>query len=599
MTDIAPFETPFAHSVTNHKYMAPHGETHWFQTAKRAVIHPMDALRAHSGLPYTREISALIDLVRERKFIPGGRYLYASGNAFHQTQNCLLLRADDTREGWGDLKKKSMLSLLTGSGIGVYYGDIRPNGSKVKKTGGTASGPLPLAVAVNEDGRAAVQGGDRRSAIWGGLPWFHDDVFDWIKAKDWPQYIKDAKAEWMRLMSEDPQECERRFPNGVPAPLDMTNISVCLDDAFFAFYEGDYPAGIEYLWEQAPLWMRDEDGALLPEYEVKDWRQWARDVYKATVDAMTQTGEPGFSVDTGEAWAEKLRNACTEIVSADDSDICNLGGLVLSRFETPEEFGEAVKLGVLYLTAGTVYSHVPYEQVDEIRTKNRRLGLDLIGVHEFLLKRGLKYGTPEAFAALDPFMAEYDRALEYAHEWQDEADLSLSVAATSGAPTGTRGIVAESTTGWEPVTYTAYRRSVITSKAHKTDERTEHYVVDPTVERLLREGYILPTDDIEDSYTLALDYERRFAMQAYAQSHTDQAISMTINLPHVMVDPAERQEFADTLYRYLPKLRGITVYPDGAIAGQPITRVPLAEALGMDYLVEEDEEKCASGVCGI
>jgi ribonucleoside-diphosphate reductase alpha chain len=88
-------------------------------------------------------------------------------------------------------------------------------------------------------------------------------------------------------------------------------------------------------------------------------------------------------------------------------------------------------------------------------------------------------------------------------------------------------------------------------------------------------------------------------MQAYAQEQTDQAISMTINLPHVMTDPQERRAFGETLYRYLPRLRGITVYPDGARAGQPITKVPLAEALGVDAEIWESEEKCASGVCGV
>jgi hypothetical protein len=303
---------------------------------------------------------------------------------------------------------KSEMALLTGAGIGAYWGEIRPNGFKVKKTGGTASGPIPKAIQINETGRAPCRAATGARAIWGGLPWFHDDIFEWIKAKDWPQYLKDAKA-------SDPS---------IPAPLDMTNISVCLDDAFFAFYEGDVDSGFLHLDDQAPDWMRADDGGLKPEYVDKDWVQWARDVYGDTVDSMTQTGEPGFSVDTGDQWNEKLRNACTEIVSADDSDICNLGGLVLSRFDDPAEFGEAVKLGVLYLTAGSVYSHVPYDKVDEVRTKNRRLGLDLMGVHEFLLMRGLKYGTDEAEAALEPYMREYRKSLEYAHEWQREAGLS-------------------------------------------------------------------------------------------------------------------------------------------------------------------------------
>jgi ribonucleoside-diphosphate reductase alpha chain len=574
LPDIAPFQTEFAHSTTNHKYMAPHGETHWFQTADRAVHHPMAALRGRGIGDLDLHTESIRTLVRDRKFIPGGRYLYASGNDFHQVQNCLLLACEDTREGWADLSWKAEMSLLTGAGIGVYWGKLRPNGAKIGRTGGTASGPVPKMIGTNEMGRAAVQGGDRRSAIWGGLLWSHADIFWFNRVKDWPQYIKDAKA-------EDPS---------VPAPCDMTNISVCLDDDFFAAFEN--PNFSKSIQDWKGDWQTTApDGG--------SWHAWAQRVYWDAVDRMTQTGEPGFSIDTGGQRDEKLRNACTEIVSADDSDICNLGGIVLSRFDTPAEFERAVRLGVLYLTAGTEYSHVPYERVQEVRDKNRRLGLDLLGVHEFLLRRGLKYGSDDAFEALEPYMWAYDRALEYANEWQYAAGLSQSIAATSGAPTGTRGVVAETTTGWEPVTYAAYRRDVITSKAHKADERTSHYVVDPTVERLLSEGVVKPTDDIEDSYSLAYDYERRFKMQEYAQRHTDQAISMTINLPYVMRSETERKRFGETLYRYLPNLRGITVYPDGAIAGQPITRVPLSVALDGTYSVEENEDKCSSGVCGL
>jgi hypothetical protein len=75
---------------------------------------------------------------------------------------------------------------------------------------------------------------------------------------------------------------------------------------------------------------------------------------------------------------------------------------------------------------------------------------------------------------------------------------------------------------------------------------------------------------------------------------------MTVNLPHVMADAGERRAFGDTLYRYLPRMRGITVYPDGAIAGQPIKRVSLAQATQSGVLeVETVEDDCAAGVCAI
>ncbi len=557
---ISPFDTTFAHSVAHDKYMAPHGETHWSQLAQRVVHHPMQALQDRrkslfSRANYDAEKEVLFDLVNKRHFIPGGRYLYATGNELHQTQNCLLLRAEDTREGWASLSWQSEMALLTGAGIGVYYGDIREEGALIRRTGGVASGPIPKAVAINELGRAAVQGGNRRSAIWAGLLWSHPDCEKFIRSKDWPQWLRDAK-------DKDPS---------VAAPLDMTNISVCLDDHFFdAYHDPRHPR-----------------------------HALAHRIYRKTVDKMVTTGEPGFSVDLGARSNEKLRNACTEIVSEDDSDVCNLGGLVLSRFNDPQQFGAAVRHAVLFLTAGTVYSDLPYTKVAEVRDKNRRLGLDLMGIHEFLLMRGLKYGSDDAFEALEPFMEEYDRALEYAHEWQHEADLSLSVAATAGSPTGTRGIVAESTTSWEPVTAAAYMR--IVRHSNGSGERREiHYVVDPTVARLVRQGYLDPAKPVEDSYSLAFDVERRLQQQAYAQSHTDQAISMTINLPEPIRQKGQQWALGDTLIKYLPQLRGITMYPNGARAGQPITPVTVEEALSHgDVAIWEDEEKCASGSCGL
>jgi hypothetical protein len=157
--------------------------------------------------------------------------------------------------------------------------------------------------------------------------------------------------------------------------------------------------------------------------------------------------------------------------------------------------------------------------------------------------------------------------------------------------------VAETTTSWQSVVYQAYRRGVLNSGGAGGNVNRSEVIVDPTVARLVKEGWIGPADPVEDSTTI--HYEDLFRMQTYAQSHTDQAISMTLNLPHVMTNPAERRAFGETLFKYLPSMRGTTVYPDGAIPGQPIQQVSLAEALGGDFAAWEDEEKCATGLCGV
>ena len=553
----APFEQPFAYDIYKQKYAHPGEE--WNDTARRVATHVLAALyhapnRGPEFVNVIENATARVEqLIADRRFMPGGRYLYATGRPLHQTQNCLLLRAEDSREGWADLQQKAAMALMTGAGIGIWYGDVRPAGSTITRTGGVASGPVSLMQIINEIGRHTMQGGSRRSAIWAGLPWWHADVDAFIRIKDYPKWLRDQKA----------------ADFNTPAPLDMTNISVTLDDDFFEAYE--HPSH--------------------PDHER------AVRVYRKVVDKMLTTAEPGFSVDRGRHAGEVLRNACTEVTSADDSDVCNLGSLVLSRFDDPAEFGKAVRDAVLFLTAGTLYSDLPYAAVDATRQKNRRLGLGVMGVHEFCLLRGVRYGSQEAMDAMRPFASEYERALGHAWSWQDLFGLSRSVGATAIAPTGTIGIVAETTTGIEPIFAAAYERTVRDASVDGDVHRVE-YVVDPTARRLVEAG--VDPELIEDAYSLSYDYERRFAMQHFWQRYTDHAISSTVNLPRVMRDEDEQREFGDILMRYLPELRGITCYPDGARPGQPLVAVPIEVALASDgYVVEEDEEKCVGGVCGI
>lgn len=569
MSSIAPFEQSFAHSIYKQKYAHP-GED-WFATADRAVHFPMSAV----GLEDSDSAYRLKGLVRQRMFIPGGRYLYAAGRGLHQVQNCALYRAEDTREGWADLVRKCTMSLMTGAGVGVDYSSVRESGRAISRTGGIASGPISLMKMVNETGRNVMQGGSRRSAIWAGLAWWHPDVFDFIKAKDWSDEIKALK------------EADFTFP----ADLDMTNISVILDRAFFEAMDGHW-ARVS-LDRQADARMADEE---VKEFDRapdgREWTDWARDVYTQTVEHMVTTAEPGFSVNY-ENRRESLRNACTEITSEDDSDICNLGSLNLARFSTKEQFASAVRDATLFLIAGTVYSDLPHEEVYVTREKNRRLGLGLMGVHEWLLKRGRRYGPD---GELGEWLEEYERSTEYAWDHADKLGLSRPIKTRAIAPNGTIGIVAETTTSGESIMSAAFKRRVRNASA-KGDTIEYEYVVDPTVKRLVEQG--VDPSIIEDAYTLSYDVERRFEFQAWLQSYVDHGISSTINLPNINEHAYTPAEFGEMLMPYLPRLRGITAYPDGARGGQPITPIPVEYALqhqGVRF--EENEERCVGGVCG-
>lgn len=539
----------FAQAIYDQKYAFKDEDGNvietWADTAHRVTTHVLGALGYTEA---DEEFQRIEELIRERKFMPGGRYLYAAGRELHQTQNCLLLRAEDSREGWADLLHRASMALMTGAGIGIDYSDIRPRGSVIKKTGGTASGPVALMQMINEAGRHIKQGGDRRSAIWAGLRWDHDDIEEFITIKDWSPQI--------RVLKED----DFNFP----APMDGTNVSVLLNDEFFDAMDDDTH----------------------PKHEL------AHRVYGMTLKRMLKTAEPGFSVDIGENAGETLRNACTEVTSADDDDICNLGSLVMPRFDNRGEFADAINLGTLFLLAGTVYSDVPYARVDDTRQKNRRLGLGIMGVHEWLLMRGYRY-APNEYLGL--WLDEYARSGDFANAWADQHNLSRPVKTRAIAPTGTIGIIAETTTGIEPIFCVAYKRRYLVGPTTWKYQ----YVVDPTAKRLIDQYGIKP-EDIEDAYALSYNIERRIAFQAWVQQYVDHGISSTLNLPYPITHAAEVASFSTMLYDYLPQIRGMTVYPDGARGGQPLTAVDYNLAMNHSGVVfEESEERCVGGACGI
>ncbi len=542
----------FARDIYEAKYAWKNDEKQvvedWEGTAERVVHNVLGALGYSPG---DADYDGLLELVKARKFMPGGRYLYASGRDLHQTQNCLLLRVEDSREGWADLMHKAAMALMTGAGIGVDYSDLRASGTPIKKTGGEASGPISLMKIINEIGRNVMQGGSRRSAIWAGLNWKHGDIFDFIRIKDWSPEVRALK------------EADFTFP----ADMDTTNVSVILDDEFFEAYED----------ENHPLYGH------------------ACEVYWMTIGKMVTTAEPGFSVDTGANAGETLRNACTEVTSYDDSDICNLGSINMARIESIEEFEDAVRLGTLFLLGGTVYSHLPYDEVHEVRAKNRRLGLGVMGVHEWLLQRGKPYGPD---AELGWWLSKYAKSGVYAKVYAQKHGLSVPVKTRAIAPTGTIGIIAETTTGIEPIFCVAYKRRYRTAKANGHDEIRFQFVVDPTVKRLVAQG--IDPNDIEDAYKLSYDVERRVNFQAWVQQYVDHGISSTINLPYPIRDEDEQAEFGNMLLGYLPSLRGMTCYPDGARGGQPLTAVPYAVAATQEGVVfEETEDRCVGGACGV
>lgn len=274
----------------------------------------------------------------------------------------------------------------------------------------------------------------------------------------------------------------------------------------------------------------------------------------------------------------------------------NLGSINMGLIGSLEEFKQIVNVTSKFLVCGTIRADLPYDKVHQVREKNRRLGLGLMGMHEWLLKRNYNYEVcPEMQDWLSVYQFESERS---ADEHCDRLYLSRPKAYRSIAPTGTIGILAGTTTGIEPLFAVAYKRRYLTGGSKWKYE----YVVDGTAETLIKE-YALDPERIESASSMAKNFEQRIKFQADVQDYVDMAISSTINLPEwgsEFNNEDTVQKFAMTLAKYAPRLRGFTCYPDGSRGGQPITEVPYKEAITSKGVVfDENEESCKGGICGI
>ena len=548
------FRSKFSEDIFNTKYSHEGAET--FHELSCTLVNDVcqDQLTAD-------EKEQLIDHISNLRFIPGGRYLYYAGRDKKFFNNCYLLKAEeDNREDWAKLSWEAESCLMTGGGIGADYSIYRQEGQILKGTGGVSSGPIPKMQMINEIGRHVMQGGSRRSAIYASLNWKHPDIDQFLISKNWHDMPVGTTGQTIFDIKQD----DFNFP----APLDMTNISVNYDTEWLLNY-----------------WETGEVG----------------DVFKTNVYQALRTAEPGFSFNFFEKENETLRNACTEVTSEDDSDVCNLGSLNFARIDDLNQLREVVALATKFLLCGTLRAQLPYDKVYKVREKNRRLGLGLMGLHEWLIQRGGRYETtPELHRWLKVYEAESDKI---ARDFADHLSISRPVAVRAVAPTGTIGILGGTSTGIEPIFAVAYKRRYLKNKRWHYQ-----YVVDSAAQEMI-EIYDIKPDKIESALDLAGDYERRLNFQANVQEYVDMAISSTINLPSWDTENNNEdgvEKFTKTLAKYAHRLRGFTCFPDGCRGGQPLTSVSYEEAT--EKLGEEFEDNIqahdicdisgSSGICG-
>lgn len=548
---------------------AIHPEETWSEASNRLATH---VAKAESDS--IRQIVAenFYEAIVTNKFMPGGRIWYGSGRNRAQLLNCFVVPTTDSREGWGKTIHDVIVVSGMGGGVGINCSPIRPRGSLINGTGGVATGAVSLMNMINNVGDELVSGGGRRLALMLDLNLTHPDM---------PEFI-DAKLSRERLTN--------------------ANVSVIIDKRMNAATFVDKVKNGE---DFDLVWGGSHHG-----------KKNAKDLWEKIVQNAWQSGEPGVlngdlaNRESTISYYKPLvsTNPCGEIW-LEEYGCCDLGALVLPRFVNSygnfdwDELDRTIYTAVRFLDNVLSVNEYPLPEIRENCNNVRRIGLGIMGLHDMLLKMNYKYSSETARAFVDTLMkyikeSAYAASIELAIEkgsfpayqdefletgfvqraipkyLQDRIKLNgiRNCAILTIAPTGTTAMVANVSTGIEPIFAAAYNRRFYRPTSDGSRSLDKELVINPMWEEFERENKL---DLLEGAYDITA--EQHFEMQKVCQTHIDNATSKTINLPeNYRVD-----SLSDVWLEYLPSLKGTTFYRAGSRGEEPLEAIPLVDAKKM------------------
>ena len=498
------------------------------------------------------------NMMMELEFLPNSPTLMNAGRPLGQLSACFVLPVEDSMEAIFEAIKQAALIHKSGGGTGFSFSRLRPNGSTVNSTGGVASGPISFMRVFNMATEAVKQGGTRRGANMGILRIDHPDILEFI-------------------------DCKKNN-----ADITNFNISVGLTEAFMQAVVG----GEEY-------------DLIEPAGKTVTGRLAAREVFDKIVDAAWHNGEPGIIFldrlnrdnvvpDLGEI---ESTNPCGEQPLL-PYESCNLGSINLymmlkktgGRYEIDwEKLTSTVKSAVHFLDNVIDANRYPLAKIGETTKLTRKVGLGVMGWSDMLLRLEIPYNSDEAVKLAEKLMGFITDAGR-----QESAELAVkrgtfplfesstlasgtpvrNATVTTIAPTGTLSIIANCSSGVEPVFAYVFIRNVMdgtelieVSTVLKEVLEERGLYSDGLMKKIAKEGSLahieeLP-EDLRRVFVCAHDIQPEYhiRMQAAFQKHTDNAVSKTVNFPH----DASRDEVRKVyMLAYETDCKGVTIYRDGS-----------------------------------
>jgi ribonucleoside-diphosphate reductase alpha chain len=557
--------TPQAITVLEKRYLRKDAEGKVIESPEemfwRVARNIAEAECLHKNQTPLKELSErFFKMMSSLDFLPNSPCLMNAGRELQQLAACFVLPVEDSLDSIFETVKQTALIHQSGGGTGFSFSRLRPKDDSVQSTGGVASGPTSFMRVFNMATEVIKQGGTRRGANMGVLRVDHPDIMDFITIKQFP------------------------------GEMENFNLSVGLTKVFMEALE------------------RGEEYHLInprTKNVVRSLR--AKEVFDALVSAAWETGDPGIlfldrineANPTPELGEIESTNPCGEVPLL-SYEPCVLGSINLSHMLTErngrrevdfEKIRRIVRDAVHFLDNVIETNQYPLPQISQMARGNRKIGLGVMGLAHFFIRLGIPYNSQKALEVAKGLMSFIQhQAREYSAELAEERGVfpnykgsiydrpggikPRNATTTTIAPTGTLSLIANCSSGIEPLFAIQYtRRALEDMEFQITDPlfvelgEKEGFMSEKLTQSLVEGASLQDLTDVPQRMkelfvtTFEISPVSHIRIQAAFQAYTDNAVSKTINFPRDATREDVKEAF---LMAYRERCKGITIYRSGS-----------------------------------